>query len=117
MNNESHLQATADEIIAATLQRINCIEPQLRRFSRSASDLGLPVPVDWVEVHPDGTVTFAPLTAAQFNRLVCLLEDIADDRPVNVTVVQGGASLFDVGAPQGPTPSHVASSVHMVVPK
>ena len=117
MNNESHLQAMADEIIAATLDQINRVEPQLRRFNRSISDLGLPVPADWVTANPDGTFSFASLTAAQFNRLVCLLEDIAADRPVQVTVLQGGPSLFDVGPPQGPTPAHVPSTVHMVVPK
>jgi len=48
---------------------------------------------------------------------VCLLEDIAADRPVQVTLLRGGPSLFDVGPPQGPTPAHVPSTVHMVVPK
>ncbi|MEY4338534.1 MAG: hypothetical protein RLZ14_384 [Actinomycetota bacterium] len=117
MNDHPELEAMTDAVLGEALHRINCVEPQLRRFGRAAADLGLPVPAEWVEVLADDTVTFSNLTLTHFDRLIRLLEDLAQSRPITVTVVQGGANLFDAGAPHGPTPAPVTSSVHMVVPQ
>jgi hypothetical protein len=57
------------------------------------------------------------LDATQFDRLLCLLEDLADGRPVNIVITRGGPTLFDPGAPSGPVRPSVPSSVHMVVPQ
>ncbi len=112
-------QELADElhtVLAAAHTRMMRVEPQLRRFARAMADLGAPVPAEWA--HHDGDqVTFGDLTAKQFDRLICLVEDLAARRTVTVTVMRGGPSLFDPGAPAGPVPAPVASTVHMVVPQ
>lgn len=92
------------------------VAPQLRRMRRALTDLGAPVPDQWV-VEADGTFSFASLTSPQFDRLLCLLEDLAEGRPVHVTVMGGGERLFDPGAPAGPVAAPRVSSVHMVVPQ
>jgi hypothetical protein len=48
---------------------------------------------------------------------MCLFEDLAEGRPVNVVITRGGPTLFDPIAPQGPVQPAVPSSVHMVVPQ
>jgi hypothetical protein len=117
MNDNPDLEAMTNEVLEAALHRINVIEPQLRRFAASLGDLGLPVPRNWAEVLPDGSVTFSSLSLTHFDRLIRMLEDLALSRPITVTVVQGGANLFDAGAPQGPVATPTRSSVHMVVPQ
>ncbi|MEN9506566.1 MAG: hypothetical protein RI958_2492 [Actinomycetota bacterium] len=97
--------------------RATRIEPQLRRFSRVLADLGLPVPADWASQDDLSTVSFADLTVTQFDRLLCLFEDLAANRPISVTVVRGGPTLFDPGPPSGPVSPPSTSSVHMVVPR
>lgn len=92
------------------------VAPQLRRMRRALTDLGAPVPDQWV-AEDDGTFRFTALTAQQFDRLVCLFEDLAEGRPVHVTVMSGGDRLFDPGAPSGPVAEPRVSSVHMVVPQ
>jgi len=92
------------------------VTPQLRRMRRALTDLGAPVPDQWV-AEVDGDFRFTTLTSTQFDRLLCLLEDLADGRPVQVTVMGGGDRLFDPGAPAGPVATPRASSVHMVVPQ
>ena len=89
--------------------------PQVRRMRRALTDLGAPVPEQWVHASDD-TFTFDALTATQFDRLLCLIEDLAEDRPVHVTVMSG-PRLFDPGAPAGPVAIPQQSSVHMVVPQ
>ncbi len=90
--------------------------PRLRRALRALSDLSAPVPEDWITVDDDGNATFATLPAQAFDRLVCLLEDLAEHRPVEVTVVRTGPTLFGPIAPRGPTNSVPApSSVHPVI--
>lgn len=117
MTEPNDLHVEINDVLAAALRRINTVDPQVRRFQRSIADLGMPVPPAWAEVQADETVTFSSLTLTQFDRLIRLLEDLADHRPVTVTVMQGGASLFDPGAPQGPVPTPRPSTVHMVVPQ
>lgn len=117
MNEPNPLDVEINDVLAAALRRINTIDPQMRRFQRSLADLGMPVPSEWAEVQADETVTFSSLTLTQFDRLIRLLEDLADHRPITVTVVQGGASLFDPGAPHGPVATPRPSTVHMVVPQ
>lgn len=91
-------------------------EPQLRRMRRALADLGAAVPEEWVH-QVDGRFEFASLTPAQFDRLLCLLEDVAEHRPIEVTVMDGGPRLFDPGAPAGPVAEPRPSSIHMVVPR
>lgn len=91
-------------------------EPRLRRAARALADLGAPVSADWIMLDDAGVAHFAPLDATVFDRLVCLLEDIAAQRPVEVTVLRGGPTLFGAGAPPAPAPVPAPSSVHLVVP-
>jgi hypothetical protein len=106
-----------DELLAQTYERMMRIEPQLRRFERALGDLGMPVPADWATQDDLETVDFKSLTARQFDRLICLMEDLAARREVRVTIVRGGPTLFDPGAPAGPVAPATPSSVHMVVPR
>lgn len=100
--------------------RATAIDPRVRRFSRALADLGLPVPADWatVEQGVEGAdaVTFGSLSWATFDRLLCLLEDLAEGRPVQVTVMKGGPTLFDPGSAPAPYVERTASTVHMQVP-
>ena len=104
------------------LRRATAIDPRLRRFRRALLDLGLPLPTDWGTVPstdgaPDPTVVeFDAIPWATFDRLVCLLEDIAEGRPVEVTVVQGGPTLFDSGPAPAPLPERAPSTAHIQVP-
>ena len=56
-------------------------EPQLRRLARAIDDVGLPVPRDWARFEEDGTVSFAPISAKHFSRLLNVLEQIAERLP------------------------------------
>lgn len=105
------------QLLEQVYERVTRIEPQLRRFARVLNDLGMPVPAQWASQDDLDNVAFSNLTTRQFDRLVCLLEDLAANRPVTVTVVRGGPTLFDPGPPTGPVAVPVTSSVHMVVPK
>ena len=106
-----------DADLAAHYEWATRIEPRLRRFDRVARDLGLDVPADWVDHSAPDVVRLGALSAAQFDRLLCLFEDLAEGRPVNVVITRGGPNLFDPIAPQGPVQPAVPSSVHMVVPQ
>lgn len=112
----SPIDADTERLLEATYERATRIEPQLRRFARVLADLGAPVPAAWASQHDLDTVQFGGLTAAQFDRLLCLLEDLAANRPVTVTIVRGGPTLFDPGPPSGPVTPPATSSVHMLVP-
>jgi hypothetical protein len=57
------------------------------------------------------------LDSTQFDRLLCLLGDLAEGRSVNIVVTLGGSKPVDPGAPAGPLRPSVPSSVHMVVPR
>ena len=117
MDEHHELNDEMDEVLSATYERMMRIEPQLRRFARAAADLGLPVPADWATQDDLDTVRFGDLTARQFDRLLCLLEDLAGRRLVNVTIVRGGPSLFSAGVPSGPVAPPAPSTVHIQVPR
>ena len=116
MTDHDELISDANEVLEAEYRRMMCIEPQLRRFARAMADLGAPVPENWATQLESEVVTFRDLSAKTFDRLLCLMEDLAANRPVTVTVMRGGPTLFDPGAPAGPVAPSVVSSVHMVVP-
>ncbi|CAB4889872.1 unannotated protein [freshwater metagenome] len=117
MDDNNDLINETNKVLEDTYLRITRIEPLLRRFAMAMQDLGAPVPTGWAsQIDPD-VVDFGSLTRKQFDLLVCLVEDIARNRPVEVTIVRGGPSLFDPGAPAGPVAPPIGSSVHMVVPR
>lgn len=117
MNDHDELISDASEVLEAEYRRAMCIEPQLRRFARAMADIGAPVPRDWASQVDTERVSFSSLSPKAFDRLVCLMEDLAAHRPITVTVMRGGPTLFDAGAPAGPVAPPVVSSVHMVVPQ
>lgn len=117
MDPHHNLFGDADEVLESEYTRITRLEPRLRRFQRVLKDLLASVPADWATINDDETVDFSRLSASQFDRLVCLLEDIAMNRPIRVTIVRGGPNLFDPGAPVGPCTAPVTSTVHMSVPR
>ena len=104
-------------MLSAEYDRMVRIEPQLRRFARALADLGAPVPAHWATQADDSRVEFAPLTPKAFDRLICLLEDIAARRPITITVQRGGATLFHAGPPPGPTTPIARPGIHMEVPR
>jgi hypothetical protein len=116
MSTDDIIQAS-EAAIEAEYRRAMVIEPRQRRLTRVLADLGLSVPAGWATVNEDGTVDFSTLAERQADQLLCLLEDIAANRPVQVIITRGGPSLFDPGAPAGPMPAPVTSSVHVVVPQ
>ena len=117
MSDHLELASEMNEVLEAAYLRMMSIEPQLRRFARAMADLGAPVPKEWAKHDDPDMVTFGDLTRKQFDRLICLMEDLAARRSITVTVMRGGPSLFDAGAPAGPVSSPTPSSVHMVVPQ
>lgn len=106
--------------LAEQLHRALAVDPRLRRFARALADLGLPLPADWatVEGGVDGAdaVSFGSLSWTTFDRLLRALEDIAEGRPVEVTVMKGGPTLFDPGTAPAPYTPRPVSSVHIQVP-
>ena len=118
MSDDLRLENEMTQVLKNAYLRIMRIEPQLRRFARAMADLGAPVPSDWA-TQADGTeaVEFGTLTPKQFDRLLCLMEDLAAGRSVTVTVTRGGPSLFHPGAASGPVAPPTPSSVHMVMPR
>lgn len=110
----AELNQLADDMQRAYLDEHRW-QPRLRRAVTALERLGLPVPAHWITLDDAGTATFAPLPARVFDRLLCLLEDLADDRPINVTVVRSGPTLFDPGAPEGPVATSTPSTVHPVI--
>jgi hypothetical protein len=116
MDDQPDLNHELDEVLSATYERMMRIEPQLRRFARAMADIGAPVPADWATQEGD-TVDFGSLTPKQFDRLICLMEDIAAHRPIRVTIMRSGPTLFDPGVPQGPVAPQAPSTVHMQVPR
>ena len=101
-------------------QRALAVDPRLRRFARALADLGLALPPDWATVEGGvegtGAVTFGSISWATFDHLLRALEDIAEGRPVQVTVMKGGPTLFDPGTAPAPYLSRPVSSVHIQVP-
>lgn len=110
----AELSELADDLQRAYLDEHRW-QPRLRRAVTALERLGLPVPADWIALDDTGLATFAPLPARVFDRLLCVLEDLADDRPINVTVVRSGPTLFDPGAPEGPVAASTPSTVHPVI--
>lgn len=105
-----------ERLLEAEYLRVMRIEPRLRRFVRALTELGAPVPADWATTADGESFDFTALTSKQFDRLVCLVEDLAANRPITVTIQRGGPTLFDPGAPTGPSVSPTTSSIHIVVP-
>lgn len=117
MDEIEELTQETSEVLQAAHERMMRIEPQLRRFARALADLGAPVPGDWATQDDQQSVQFRSLTPKQFDRLICLVEDLAANCPIHVTITRGGPTLFDPGAPAGPLPRPARSSVHLVVPR
>ena len=115
--NDPDAISEIEEVLAAAYHQAMAIDPRMRRFSRALADLGMPVPAEWATTDGEGTVEFAPISWKAFDRLVCLLEDIAGGRRVHVTVVQGGPTLFGPATPPGPMPAPAGSSIHLTVPR
>lgn len=107
------------EMLEQQYRQAITVEPRVKRLRRAIRDLGLPVPTDWVDHTDPDVVRFGHLTAAQFDHLVQLLEDVAANRPVLVSIQRGGPNLFDGGAPSGPITVNAphASSIHITVPQ
>ena len=116
MSDHLEVEHETNEILEAVYMRITRIEPQLRRFARAMTDLGAPIPENWATQDQADAVAFGDLTPKAFDRLLCLMEDLASGRSITVTVMRGGPSLFDPGPPPGPVAPVVPSSVHIVVP-
>ncbi len=111
----SGLDVSAHEAESAYLHDTRW-SPRLRCALRALADLGVSTPGDWITLDDDGNAIFAPMSAGLFDRLVCLLEDLAEQRPVNVTVARTGPTLFDPGTPEDPTtPTPAPSTVHPVI--
>ena len=117
MEEHQELTQAMSEVLEAAHARVMCIEPQLRRFARALADLGAPVPAEWATQDDADLVQFGSLKPKQFDRLICLIEDLAANRPIHVTITRGGPTLFDPGAPAGPIARPVPSTVHLVVPR
>lgn len=73
--------ASAAEVVEQSYVTVMRHEPQLRRFARALEDLRLPVPRTWARFEDENTVSFTSITAAQFRRLINVLEHIADTHP------------------------------------
>ena len=69
------------EVLENTYIRVMRQEPQLRGFGRAIEDVGLPVPRDWARFQDHDIVTFAPISAKSFRRLINVLEQIAERLP------------------------------------
>ena len=115
MNEPNELETQTNAILEETYLRISRIEPLLRRFSYAMADLEATVPANWATQTEDDVVEFGSLTRKQFDYLVCLVEDLARNRPINVTVMRSGPTLFDPGPPSGPVVIPAPSTVHHVV--
>lgn len=109
------LHADLDDDLARQFRAV-AVDPRLRRFTRALADLGMPVPADWATSSDATRVEFADLSWHVFDRLVCLMEDLADHRPVAVVVAPSGPTLFDPGAASGPTTTSSGAGLHIVVP-
>ena len=90
--------ADAASVLEQTYVDVMRHEPQLRRFTRALDDLGLPVPSDWAAFDDEQTVSFRSITAKQFQRLVNLLERIAETQPDEYSYEPGpnDVPLFEV---------------------
>ena len=114
--------------IEASYGRSQRRDPLRRRALMALSDLGAPVrpswirlasdPVrpSWIRLASDGRASFGDLTPEAFDKLVCLLEDLAARRPTNVFFVRCGPTLFDPGGPEGPAEPPPTSTVHLSIP-
>jgi len=72
---------TLTEVLEDTYVRVMRQEPQLRSFGRAIEDVGLPVQCNWARFEDHDTVTFAPISAKSFRRLINVLEQIAERLP------------------------------------
>jgi len=112
----------AEEAVETDRLRIERLEPQLRRFARSLSDLGLIdlVGAGWAHIGKgDTTLEFGSLSLRAFDRLVCRLEDIAAGLPVQPRPVPGANQLrLDLTAVARPAGRRLrVSSVHPSLPR
>lgn len=105
-----------DETLTAEYHRVMAIDPRMRRFARALADLSFPVPTDWACHNGNDLVEFGPLSWDVFDQLVCLVEDLAEGRPLQVTVMQGAPTLFEMGSAPGPLPVPTQRTVHIEVP-
>ena len=96
--DDSSVLADAASVLEQTYVSVMRHEPQLRRFARALDDLGLPVPADWATFSDEQTVTFCSISARQFQRLVNLLERIAETQPDEYSYEPGpnDVPLFEV---------------------
>lgn len=102
--------------IEASYGRSQRRDPLHRRALMALSDLGAPVRPNWIRLASDGRASFGDLTPEAFDKLVCLLEDLAARRPTNVFFVRCGPTLFDPGGPEGPVEPPPTSTVHLSIP-
>jgi hypothetical protein len=98
------------------------IDPRMRRLMRAIADIGMQVPDNWVRVETDDEgnpvgASFAPMSWKALDRIVCLFEDIAENRPITVIQQQSGPTLFDPAPPPTPPIPRSATSFHMTVPQ
>jgi len=84
------------EVLDAEYLRVMRYEPMQRCFGRAVADVGLPVPGHWATFDDQGMVSFRPMTAQQFRRLINVLEQVADrmPAPVRFSPLPGDADLF-----------------------
>jgi len=110
--------AAIDAALTAEHEQAVVVDPMLREFQRAVTDCGLPLRVEQVESVDDTfKVHFEALTWQQMRRLVNILRDIADDRPVQVMAGPEGPSLFDIPTPAGPVPAPTSGNgLHIEVP-
>ena len=73
--------ASAAEVLESAYMEVMRHEPQLRCFARALEDLGLPLSPNWARFDDERTVSFAPISAKQFRRLINVFEQIADRLP------------------------------------
>lgn len=97
-------------------------DPRKRRLMRAIADLGMPVPDNWVQLEFDDEgnpvqAHFASLSWRALDKLVCLLEDLAENRQITVVHTRSGPTLFDEVPMPSPQPARAVSSFHMEVPR
>lgn len=110
--------ADIEATLAAEHEQATVVDPMLREFRRAVTDCGLPLGIDHVE-RTDGTfrVHFDALSWSQMRRLVNILRDIADDRPITVMAGPDGPTLFDMPVPAGPVAAPANNNgLHIEVP-
>ena len=84
--NEQHADplVTTAEVLDAEYLRVMRYEPMQRCFGRAVADVGLPVPAHWATFDDQGMVSFRPMSAQQFRRLINVIEQVADRMPAPI---------------------------------